>query len=93
MSIGFRDFYNLRAIRNDHLNHTNGIIVQWNSSEMNTDGIAGTIVNRIQWKRQFGLDTNFGFTTVTLLERFMNIIFGYMASMYQDCPTPHLTTD
>jgi hypothetical protein len=80
MGIGFRDFYDLNAIRNE-VNHTDEIIVYWNSSETNADGVANTLISPLQWKRIFGVDKSFGFSTVTLLERLMNVIFGYMAPM------------
>jgi hypothetical protein len=81
MGIGFRDFSDLKEIRQDDVNHTNDIIVYWNSSEMSADRVADTLVSPLQWKRHFALDKSFGFATVTLLERLMNVSFGYMAPM------------
>jgi ABC-type multidrug transport system ATPase subunit len=80
MGIGFRDFYDLGAIRSEP-NHTNDIVVYWNSTEEKADRVTSTLVTRLQWKRHFGVDKNFGLAKVTLLERLMNMLFGLLAPL------------
>jgi ABC-type multidrug transport system ATPase subunit len=80
IGIGFRDFYDLNAILNEH-NHTNEFIVYWNSTEEKANLVVDTFVTRLQWKKLFGRDKDFAFHNVRLLQRLMNTIFGYLAPM------------
>jgi ABC-type multidrug transport system ATPase subunit len=80
MGLGFRDFYDLNEILGEE-NHTNEFILYWNSSEEQANIVVDIFINRLQWKKLFGRDADFEFAHVTLLQRLLNVIFGYIAPM------------
>jgi ABC-type multidrug transport system ATPase subunit len=65
------------------VNDSNEFIVYWNSRGgiVRVPMIAKTLVQRLQWKTLFGVDKDFWVAWVLLLERVMNVVFGYLAPM------------
>jgi ABC-type multidrug transport system ATPase subunit len=80
MGIGFRDFYELNEILGEE-NHTNEIIVYWNSTDGNSEHVQNTLVPRLQWKKLFGRDVDFQFAAIELVQRKTNTLFAYIAPM------------